>query len=163
MMQATTKICLVDAVSVLLAMVLAAAPAQAGSTGGSLGKSGKSVSGAAPDAAQSAKPATRSAPATTGAVMNGSWHVRQKCDTGEFEILMVLKHSSPTTFSGSAKGLTTGAATTVNGSISGSSITITRGVTLGTDHWTGRLNGSRSFSGSTQAPLWKCTYTARKQ
>lgn len=159
---AGSGLCVLAAVLVCLAAG-GTACAQAGSTGGSLGKSGKSVTGGG--GAPAEKPAVRSAPSTGGYSLNGTWHVRQKCNTGDFEILLSLKHSSPTSFSGSGQGLTTGSVSTVvDGQLSGRSVSFRRPGGLTGDSWTGTLSGNgRSFSGSTKGALWQCTYSASKR
>lgn len=139
------------------------ASGQSGSTGGTLGKTSKSVSGSG--SAPIKKPSVRNEQTRKGYSMNGTWHVRQKCNTGQFEIILTLRHSSTTSFSGSGKGLTTGASTQViAGHLAGRRFTFRRPGGLSGDSWAGTLSSSgASLSGSTQGALWQCTFAATRR
>jgi hypothetical protein len=142
--------------------------AQAGSTGGSIGKQGKSVSG--DDVQTQQKPAAArtepAAPARSVAAITGRWRVNQDCNTGKFEIELDLKQSSGTRFSGSGRGITSGTTfNIVDGVVSGNQISFRRrGTKIGlSDSWSATLTAPGAFTGTSRGPLWRCTYTAKKE
>jgi hypothetical protein len=146
--------------------------AQAGSTGGSIGKQGKSASGS-DDAKPAARPAEKRKPSAAraaetsrpaGASVNGRWRVSQTCNHGKFEIELQIKQTSETEFSGTSRGLTTGAVSQiVGGRIDGNSVTFSRRATGLSDHWTAQIIAPGRFRGTSSGPAWRCTYTAVRQ
>ena len=145
--------------------ILAGQPAfaQSGSTGGSIGKTEKSISGDQESNAPDARPQRqKERGAVSGpASINGRWLVSQNCDTGKFKIELTFQQTSPTGFTGTSVGLTTGAQSQIsNGRLAGNTLTFSRD---GLDRWVAHLNGPRQFSGTSSSSLWHCSYTAVRQ
>jgi hypothetical protein len=147
--------------------------AQAGSTGGTLGKSGRSVSGgeAAPPPESQAPPVklapsgARLRPATSAVVsFAGDWRLVAKCSNGDWNMRLVLQQAPGEGLSGTGHNLTAGYNSVVaDGKVSGSQANFSLRWPAGvTDHWTARLAGSQ-MSGSIKGPFWTCTYAARRQ
>jgi hypothetical protein len=96
--------------------------------------------------------------------LNGHWLVRQKCNQGQFEVELNITHSSPTEFSGTSKGITTGhASTIVNGQLKDGNVTFTRMVGPLSDRWTAKMSGPGRFNGTSAGPGYTCSYTAVRQ
>jgi hypothetical protein len=156
--------------------------AQAGSTGGSIGKQGKSVSGteerSQPPAAQprtpprprpqpSSKPAATSATAEVS--LTGRWNVVETCVSGNFPLVYDIQQGSRGSFSGTARtaGGTGHTERILDGRVEGTSITFSRTITgdlLGarTPRFTGSVvttnNQAREFAGSFQQVGFTCTF-----
>ncbi|MBI4273230.1 MAG: hypothetical protein HY659_00825 [Rhizobiales bacterium] len=153
---------------VAFAFVLAASPALAfgqGSTGGTIGKQGKSVSGG-DERATDAKPvAPKPHPGTTRTI-SGTWNWNANCGTigpqaASFMLTQVLANS----FNGRFVGPNTWG-TIVNGKISGDQLSFDRtGGPLGiSEHWKARLIGeanSTRMAGSTVGAI-QCSFTASR-
>lgn len=138
--------------------------AQGGSIGGSIPGGDKTVSGG-----ESKKPEThmrrRAKPHAHAArrSLSGRWVVKQKCNTGEFEIELTIKQSSPTSFTGSTIGITTGKhAKIADGRIDRNTVTFTRKLGVLSDRWTAHLKGTGRFTGTSVGVAWRCSYTAKK-
>ncbi|MBI4275519.1 MAG: hypothetical protein HY659_12560 [Rhizobiales bacterium] len=145
--------------------------AQAGSTGGSIGKQNKSVSGdedrpatqpqrKEPSPTQSRETAKRS----TAAALSGTWRVSQICNHGKFEIELDIKQTSATEFSGSSRGLTTGAnSQIVGGKIDGNRVSFQRRAAGLSDRWSAQIERPGHMVGTSAGPVWRCSYTATRQ
>lgn len=144
--------------------VTPAAFAQSGSTGGSIGKAEKSISGDQESGTPDARPQKQKERSTVSgpASINGRWLVSQNCDTGKYKIELTFQQTSPTGFTGTSVGLTTGAHSQISdGRLSGNTLTFSRDG-ISSDRWVAHLNGPRQFSGTSSGSLWHCTYTAHK-
>lgn len=145
--------------------------AQAGSTGGSIGKQNKSVSGdekrppASPKTNETSPARSRDTSARlTGASLSGTWRVSQSCNHGKFEIELDIKQISATEFAGSSRGLTTGAnSQIVGGKIDGNRVSFQRRAAGLSDNWSARLERPGRMIGTSASPVWRCSYTATKQ
>ena len=146
--------------------------AQAGSTGGTIGKRSKSVSGGARKEKPAAAPATRprkthrkpshAHPARPArASISGRWRIKMKCNTGLFDITATLRQDSATDFSGSSIGHNTHVRSTVTGSIRrGDNFTwVRKGLVSLRGH--GHFSGNH-MSGTENGPVWSCTFTGRR-
>ena len=147
--------------------ILAGQPAlaQSGSTGGSIGKSEKSISGDQESNAPDARPQRRmERGAGSGSPsINGRWLVSQTCDTGKYKIELTFQQTSPTGFTGTSVGLSTGAHSQIsNGRLAGNTLTFSRDG-ISSDRWVAHLNGPRQLSGTSSGSLWHCSYTAVRQ
>jgi hypothetical protein len=140
-------------ISVCLAAV--AARAQGGSTGGAIGKTEKSISGAqeapaAPERRQSKKP-TRESPAAAVSV-TGRWHWVARCQSGHWTGDFILAESSAGQFTGAFGGTNwADAGTIANGRASAGNVVFTRLTTFVTQYWTAKLTDGRmvgSLSGN---------------
>ena len=137
--------------------VTPAAFAQSGSTGGSIGKAEKSISGDQESGAPNASPQRRQERSTVSGPpsINGRWLVSQNCNTGQYKIVLTFQQTSPTEFTGTSAGLTTGAQSQIsNGRLSGNTLTFSRDG-ISSDRWVAHLNGPRQFSGTSSRPLKK--------
>jgi hypothetical protein len=140
--------------------------AQAGSTGGTIGKRDKSVSGGEEPAMERKPSSPKSRPVR---VISGTWNWNANCETiGPQVAGFVLNQVSPTSFNG--RFVTTGAqlswGTIVNGALSGDRLSFDRvGHPLGwREHWKARLIGegnSTKMEGSTTGTA-QCTFTANR-
>lgn len=142
-----------------------AAFAQSGSTGGSIGKTEKSISGDQESGAPDARPQRRMERGTGSGSpsINGRWLVSQICDTGKYKIELTFQQTSPTGFTGTSVGLTTGAQSQIsNGRLAGNTLTFSRDG-ISSDRWVAHFNGPRQFSGTSSGSLWHCSYTAVRQ
>jgi hypothetical protein len=140
-------------------MVATAGPAlaQSGSTGGSVGKQGKSVSGgdghrpAAPPrsrepAQRSAKP-QQAAPARSAVAVGGRWRWTADCPSGHWNGGWDLTETGSGQFSGNFAGMTIGDAGSItNGRVGGGSLSFTRHFLMMTQSWNGRLTGGANPS-----------------
>jgi hypothetical protein len=107
----------------------------------------------------SAPSATRKSEAR--ATLDGRWRVSQKCDRGQFEVELNITHSSPTEFSGTSKGISTGQSSTiVDGHLNDGNVKFTRVAGPLSDRWTAKMRGSGRFSGTSVGPGYNCSYTA---
>lgn len=98
------------------------------------------------------------------ATLNGHWRVSQKCNHGRFEVELDITHSSPTEFSGTSKGITTGLSSTiVDGHLKDGNVKFTRVAGPLSDRWTAKMSGSGRFSGTSAGPGYSCSYTAVRQ
>jgi hypothetical protein len=95
------------------------------------------------------------------ATLDGRWRVSQKCNQGQFEVELNITHSSPTEFSGTSKGITTGQSSTiVDGHLKDGNVKFTRVAGPLSDRWTAKMSGSGRFSGTSVGPGYNCSYTA---
>jgi hypothetical protein len=129
--------------------------AQAGSTGGTIGKENRSVTGSE-ERRELYRPDT---------ALAGRWRWRSVCGTlkwsGEFEISQSSAHS----FSGAF--LSDGPGTISSGNISGKQVSFTRRTSMVTQHWNGTLDSSGKslrLHGSHTEPILGgyCQFTATK-
>jgi hypothetical protein len=138
--------------AIMLATAAVSAPfartafAQAGSTGGTLGNTDKSISGEREEPRQrdphENRTRERSAPSTPSAVfVTGQWHWTADCQSGHYNGAFTLSEAS-------------------GGQFGGGQISFTRTVAIVTQHWRGRLTSghiSGSISGNEN-----CTWQASK-
>jgi hypothetical protein len=134
-------------------IVLASDPlafGQAGSIGGVIGKTDKSISGGGAASEPPAQPTSRSRarpPVDKGASgrssvvsVAGSWHWIADCNSGHWQGGFDLVETSRGQFNGSFSGSWGSIA---NGYVNGSSISFTRTVAVVTQYWRGQLAGGR--------------------
>jgi hypothetical protein len=124
---------------------------QAGSTGGALGKTGKSISGDESPAA----PETRTKPPTrrsdrnasdkpAGGSVTGRWRWDQDCTLGHWRGEFDLTETSRGRFGGSFAGTSAhDVGTITDGTVSGGGISFTRTSSIATQYWKGRLASGR--------------------
>ena len=121
---------------------------QAGSVGGVIGKTDKSVSGgAAPTEPQTEPSRTRSrqrvdkgnSDQSASASVSGWWHWTAQCPSGNWQGEFNLAESSRGNFSGSFTGTWLSGGKISDGNVDGSSIGFTRTVAFVTQHWIGHL------------------------
>jgi hypothetical protein len=156
-------ICRSAVASLLATFVWAAishsALAQAGSTGGSVGKQDKSISGG------EETPASRSAaPASKPAAMSvaGRWHWMANCQSGHwaagFQITQGMSGQiNGSLFSDPVNG-------SITGQVSNGIISFTRSALVLTQHWTGQLaEGGRHIINGTITGNENCTWEARRE
>ena len=126
------------------------AQVQPGSTGGSIGKTDKSVSGgegaAAPRAlTKSSRPIEGgTSDRSSGASVAGRWRWNADCPSGHWQGQLDLAEASRGQFSGSFAG--TGwvdIGTITNGQVHGTSVNFTRTWSTGTQYWKGQLAAGR--------------------
>jgi hypothetical protein len=158
--------------AIMLATAAVSAPfartafAQAGSTGGTLGNTDKSISGEREEPRQrdphENRTRERSAPSTPSAVfVTGQWHWTADCQSGHYNGAFTLSEASGGQFTGTFDGTTAGDVGTISGGeVGGGQISFTRTVAIVTQHWRGRLTSghiSGSISGNEN-----CTWQASK-
>jgi hypothetical protein len=143
---------------ILLASQQQGAFAQAGSTGGVIGKQDKSVSGGEDAAAprSSTKPLRR--PVEGGASdrssegsVTGRWRWISDCTGGRWEGEFDLAETAGGQISGSFAGTSWHDVGTITGHINGTSLSFTRRSAITTQYWAGRLVSGRlkgTFSGN---------------
>jgi hypothetical protein len=141
--------------------------AQAGSTGGTLGKPDQSISGGPAKEPPPAKaPGPKKAPggaatvAVSGAIA-GAWNWAARCGELNFQGIFALTQSSPTAFVGR---FDPPPATIVNGKIKGDQLSFDMVGTpmgLADTRWTARVSGRQMQGSITGAPT--CTFTATKR
>jgi hypothetical protein len=140
--------------------------AQAGSTGGTLGKTDQSLSG---DQSKQARPEKAPGPlgsqgAAKARVLSvaGQWNWVAQCGGISTGASLVLEQSSATNFTGRFTGSNTWG-TIVNGRLQGDQVSFDRvGGPLGlSERWTARLNGPGQMHGSSSGAI-ECMFTARK-
>ena len=134
--------------------------AQAGSTGGAIGKTEKSISGSerSTDVQPAAKTrANNQRPAQAGngdrsgeSSVAGRWRWTQDCSIGRWQGEFELSETSGGSFSGNFAGTSWHDIGTISGGrVSGSSISFTRTNPVTTQYWRGRLAGGRMSGSST--------------
>jgi hypothetical protein len=140
--------------------------AQAGSTGGTLGNTDKSISGDREEPQQGDRHQSRpreiersvkSAPSAVSVA--GRWHWTADCDNGHYEAEFVLLDVNNGRFTGNFTG-GAGDGTITDGSINGKSIAFTRHFMVFTQRWVGQVSGGHvhgSLSGASS-----CTWEASK-
>jgi hypothetical protein len=142
---------------VLLLAGVSLALGQAGSTGGTLGKTGKSMSGedspAAPDAATKS-PTKRLdkdvSDQPSGVSVAGRWRWDADCTVGHWRGEFDLTETSRGHLGGSFAGTSAhDVGTITDGTISGGSVSFTRTSSFATQYWKGRLAGGRLKGTST--------------
>jgi hypothetical protein len=118
---------------------------QPGSTGGSIGKIDKSISGGEDAVEPRAVTKSLRRPVEGGASdrssevsVAGRWHWSADCASGHWKGELDLAETSKGQFSGSFD-----AGTVTNGHVNGTSVTFTRTWVTFTQYWTGRLVGGR--------------------
>ncbi len=153
---------------VLLVLTGSPAFAQAGSAGGTLGKTDKSVSGGG-DSAPSAKPSGGDArsraippPQTGTASMAGRWDWTADCQSGHYTAGFQITQGMSGEINGSLFG------DPVNGSITGhvgnGTISFTRSAWLLTQHWIGQIGeGGRQIVNGSITGNENCTWRASKE
>jgi hypothetical protein len=133
--------------------------AQAGSTGGVIGKQDKSLSGGN-DTNLKSKPSQ----ATLQEAISGTWTWYAQCGgvVGAQSASFALNQVSATSFKGQFVGTNTWG-TIVNGKVNGSQLSFDRlGGPLGvSEHWRARLSGNSQMEGSSVGAV-NCTFTANK-
>jgi hypothetical protein len=145
------------------------AQVQPGSTGGSIGKTEKSISGgesAEPPAPTKSRSKSQpqvdrdASDQSSEASVAGRWRWIADCDGGgRWEGEFDLTRTSQGNIGGSFAGTSWHDIGTITGHISGSSITFTRKNPVTTQYWTGRLAGGRikgSSSGNANC-RWEAT------
>ena len=143
----------------IMPLSVSIASAQAGSIGGTIGKQGKSASGS--EEVQKPPKGVRSRAQSAAPLMGGSWLVKQDCNHGKYQVELNLTHTSPSEFTGTSLGITTGLQSqVVDGRINGNSVTFTRQAGGLKDLWTAQLKGPGRFAGTSKSSAWRCTYTA---
>lgn len=148
----------------ILALTLApiGAAAQSGNTGGSLGKSGKSVSGGAKKPVASTRSKTTPGGTKRSVDLTGSWTWLAKCKLGSTPGTFTIVHAADNTFSGSLTRQT-GSGTVKSGRLSGQQITFLSTGFPGDRTWTGQISkNGRYMSGSISMSWDKCTFTASR-
>ncbi len=137
--------------------------AQGGSTGGTIGKRDKAISGGEVEVRKTVK-REREPLRSAARSLNGRWTVSQDCTQGRFEVELTIKHTSPTEFTGTSVGITTGAHSQItDGRLQGNRLTFSRALGSFSDRWTAQLTGPGRFSGSSAGRAWRCSYTAVRQ
>jgi hypothetical protein len=159
--------------SLLFAVLLLAsgslALGQAGSTGGTLGKTGKSMSGEDSPAASETrtKPPTRrsdkdASDQPAGVSVAGRWRWDADCTVGHWQGEFDLTETSRGRFNGSFAATSAhDIGTITDGSISDGSFSFTRTNYLVTQYWKGRLAGGRMKGTSTGNA--NCTWEAARK
>lgn len=145
-----------------LAMLIFAVPsafAQAGATGGVIGKTDKSLSGEGrspePEAAKPAAKGQRSSEPkpsekSSGVSIAGRWRWSATCSGIPWKGAFDISQGAGGSFSGSFAGTSAHDIGTISdGRISGSSFSFTRTNAVVTQHWSGRLSGGRMSGTST--------------
>lgn len=148
------------AIAIAASLLAPTALAQSGATGGSLGKSGKSVSGGGGEgASRSTAPAKATTPS---ARIAGVWRWVANCTTGTWNAGFDLRSAGGNQFTGQFVG---DIGSISNGRIVGEQIYFTRNLVVRSQNWTATVSGSgASMSGSlTDPPFGTCTFTARKE
>jgi hypothetical protein len=136
--------------AMLSALVAAAqlqmAFAQAGSTGGVIGKQDKSISGGEGDAEPRAltKPSRRpieggNSDRSSGVSVAGRWSWNADCPSGHWQGQLDLAETARGQFGGSFVPI----GTVSNGHVNGTSVTFTRTWVTGTQYWKGQLAAGR--------------------
>lgn len=144
------RIVLILSFGMLVSLAVGAtAFAQAGSTGGTIGKTDKSVSGGESAAERHIPPSSRSKgqqPINRGASgqssevsVAGTWRWIADCNNGHWEGQFDLVETSRGQFNGSFHEV----GTISDGHTNGTSITFTRTWALGTQNWRGQLAAGR--------------------
>lgn len=141
------------------------ASAQSGSTGGSLGKSGKSVSGTVlPKRLPGSASGSDAIPATRD--ITGTWHWEARCATSGVWTGTVTLAGRPENLTGSfAQDQPGGDGAFLGGSASGTRITFRRRTGLLVQIWDGEISDGGSGSiivGRASHALETCSFTARK-
>ena len=139
------------ALGLFLAAQQQVAFAQAGSTGGVIGKQDKSISGGEGTAEPRAltKPSRRSTARGTSdrsseVSVAGRWRWIAECPSGHWQGQFDLAETSKGQFSGGFAGTTSvDIGTITNGHVNGTSVTFTRTWVTGTQYWTGQLAAGR--------------------
>jgi len=157
------------AIAILSAMFVSAAIsspafAQAGSTGGSVGKQNKSVSGGDETAAFSKMPRSLSAGAAPQAAtisLGGRWLWSADCQSGHheggFELTQGMTGQIKGTFFSDIMG------GNISGQVSNGTLSFIRNAMLLTQHWVGQVGeGGRHLNGSLTGNE-NCTWEARKE
>jgi hypothetical protein len=140
--------------------------AQAGSTGGTIGKQGKSVSGEDEHPARHSRPKDSKVPEASGSVA-GHWRWSADCaENGQWHGEFVLTSTSPGKFTGSFGNVFDG--TITEGHFNGTNVSFTRHFALGTatQVWTGQLNSGHlqgSLSGTSLTGSGSCSWEASKK
>lgn len=130
---------------------------QAGSTGGTLGKTGKSLSGEENPAEPSARTKSRTksidrdtSSQPSGVSVTGRWRWSADCTVGHWQGEFDLAEASRGRFNGSFAGTSVHDVGTISdGSVNGGSISFTRTSSIATQYWRGRLAGTRMKGTST--------------
>ena len=150
-----------------LAAATGIAFAQPGSTGGSLGQPGNSVSSGSGGATGPPARTENNQPAAGGLSIAGRWTLTFNCLGRPATVEATFRHTSATTFEGSSIGATSGYTTRIyDGSISGDRVSWTRVTTNQTEgrvmQNAGRLVGDQLLDGTEKGPFWTCSFTGRK-
>jgi hypothetical protein len=126
---------------------------QAGSTGGTIGKTDKSVLGgestAEPHTPMKSRPKgqrpidRRTSDQSPEVSVAGSWHWIADCNNGHWEGQFDLAETSRGQISGSFAGTSLHDLGTIEGHINGTSVTFTQKNAHVTQYWTGRLAAGR--------------------
>jgi hypothetical protein len=144
--------------------------AQAGSTGGTLGNTDKSISGSRRedqethsrpkgDDHQNRSRETRTTHAPSAVSVAGRWHWTADCQSGHYSAAFTLSEPSGGQFTGTFDG-TNLQIGSISGEVSGERISFTRNAGLVVQHWSGHLTPghiSGSISGNEN-----CTWQASK-
>lgn len=145
------------------------AHAQAGSTGGTVGKTDKSMSGDTEPAPPASKPtpsrssvAPPPAPRAGTASVAGRWHWTADCPSGHWEAGFQITEG----MSGEIKGslFSDPVNGTVSGQVSNGIISFTRSTMFFTQHWVGQLSdGGRHIANGSITGNETCTWEASRQ
>jgi hypothetical protein len=136
--------------------------AQAGSTGGTIGKTDKSVSGGEEETSPRRDKTKTPEQGHTAAVLTGNWNWTAHCGPLSPGGVFVISNVSGTHFSGDFLSDVTG---TLNGSIAGDRISFTRILPTmdSPQRWTGTISWSSGrMTGEITRPLGVCTWSATK-
>jgi hypothetical protein len=142
--------------------------AQAGSTGGTLGNTDKSISGDReehrPGDHHQSKPRAREKEATSApsaASVTGRWHWTADCQSGHYNGAFTLSEASGGQFTGTFDGTNWQDIGSISGGeVGGGQLSFTRNAAIVVQHWRGRLTPghiSGSISGNEN-----CTWQASK-
>jgi hypothetical protein len=146
--------------------------AQAGSTGGTIGKTDKSVSGGeeAAHPRESAEPDSRptkprerenrAASSRSGASVAGQWRWTADCPNGHWNGAFAVTEVSNGQFTGEYDA-GAGGGTISNGHVNGGSVSFTRTYVMGTQQWSGHLTSGHMAGSLSQGPI-DCRWQASK-
>jgi hypothetical protein len=136
--------------------------AQAGSTGGTIGKTDKSVSGTGEETPPSRDKIKTPGQGNSAAILTGSWNWRAQCGPLTPGGVFVISNASGGRISGDFLSDVTG---TFSGTISGDRISFAR-ILPSVDspqRWTGTISWSSGrMAGEITRPLGVCTWSATK-
>jgi hypothetical protein len=144
------------------------ASGQAGSTGGNVGKTDKSISGGenaqAPRARQTVKPDHASSNQLAYAAISGRWHWEAKCGLGNFQGEFEIGPVTTRQFTG--RFLSDLPGPIADGHIAGEQVSFSRQVLGHWQPWTAVLRGASQMSGSlirTDFGGDRCMWTGTKE
>lgn len=146
--------------------------AEAGSTGGTIGKTEKSVSGgersSEPQSRTNSRPISKgsggasSADRSSQSSIAGRWRYSADCTVGHWQGEFEILQGSGGSFSGSFAGTSLADTGTIsNGRVSGSSISFTRTSSVATQYWRGGIAGGR-MSGTSSGNA-NCSWQALRK